>query len=210
MNESTLRDEEKARDALHFLIHKLEIVPTGPLNETQQSETLAILREHWDNIAGANETSMTAFKLDRAIAVQWHHGERTLSFEIERHGATVKGSSRAARQQWVVDLINCTAQQSVDGYNQLRPRDKSFLTAPAVAKIVALVKAGPETPTPDGAGWKDGALRIQPSVLFGLVSDSKQTQTNRTRNLRIATGKELTLLGWKIDSSGGGWSIKRQ
>ena len=112
---------------------------------------------------------MADFKLSRVNAILWDQDCHSLSFEIERHGATVKGSSRAERQQWVVDLVNCTAQHSVVGHGQLRPLDKSLLTAPAVAKIVALVKAAPETPTPDGAVWKDGALRIQPSVLFGHV-----------------------------------------
>ncbi len=69
MNESKLTNAENARDALHFLIHKLDIVSAGPLNETQQPETFAILLEHWHKIAGANETGMADFKLDRSQEV---------------------------------------------------------------------------------------------------------------------------------------------
>ena len=64
----------------------------------------------WESFDGSSETSMAADKIDgRARGFKWK--SPILTFEIERHGGTVIGSTRADRQEWTIDVEKRTAKQ---------------------------------------------------------------------------------------------------
>ena len=63
---------------------------------------------------------MEGYKLiDRMEKVEWV--PPVLRFQIERHGATVKGSSRAELHEWTIDLCKATAECVSKGSRQIIP-----------------------------------------------------------------------------------------
>ena len=78
-----------------------------------------LLANCWHELKGAGETAMQARKLDRAEDVSWN--PPVLSFTIERHGATVLGSSRAELHRWSVNMHQRTARCERGRYSQLLP-----------------------------------------------------------------------------------------
>ena len=66
-----------------------------------------------------------------------------IEFEIERHGGTVMGSSRAERQGWRIDLKNGTASHATLGYKQLYKQNARLDIRPVVKGVVEAVKGGP-------------------------------------------------------------------
>src|SRR5262245_57885057 len=85
----------------------LATLPQGPITDTS---TLArLLADAWHDFAGSNYAGMEGRKLlDRNIEyVAWT--PPLLTFTVERHGATVLGSTRAKLQEWTLDLEMRTA-----------------------------------------------------------------------------------------------------
>ena len=62
-----------------------------------------------------------------------------LNFVIERHGATVLGSSRAKRHKWEVNINNRTAICSEAGYRQLEPRQRGVNVRPMAKEAKQIV-----------------------------------------------------------------------
>ncbi len=78
----------------------LKNLDSGPVQETTQLERL--LAKVWDDLDG-DQGGMTGHKLIRRMEhVEWH--PPLLTFEIERHGGTVIGSTRADLKRWTVNF----------------------------------------------------------------------------------------------------------
>lgn len=83
------------------LLAYLASVPAGLIADTATLEVL--LASCWKQFEGSNAEGMAGYKLrGRMEDVVWH--PPSLRFMIERHGATVLGSTRAARQEWNINI----------------------------------------------------------------------------------------------------------
>jgi hypothetical protein len=58
-----------------------------------------------------------------------------LRFELERHGGTVNGSTRAEVHHWVVNLAEMSAHVEKSGHRQLRPTQTRLNVKPLVAEL---------------------------------------------------------------------------
>jgi hypothetical protein len=72
-------------------------------------------RSRDDAKRGADETAMEGWKVSRAEELSWN--PPILSFTIERHGATARGSSRAELHEWTVTLHEGTAHWAASSSN---------------------------------------------------------------------------------------------
>lgn len=90
----------------------------------------ALLADCWDNIQRSDDGGMQAYKLvGRIEQPVWE--PPLLSFNIERHGGTVQGSSRAEIQRWTINLALTTATVSEAGYRQLYRQQSPWTKAHA-------------------------------------------------------------------------------
>jgi hypothetical protein len=55
-----------------------------------------------------------------------------LTFVIERHGSTIRGSTRAELQHWTVDVNQGTATLALGGHRQLYPAQPRLNIQPLV------------------------------------------------------------------------------
>jgi hypothetical protein len=122
-------------DSCDDLVRFLNGLSDGDFNEQVASRLSKLLTFCWESFDGSSETSMAAHKIDgRARGFKWK--SPILTFEIERHGGTVIGSTRADRQEWTIDVEKRTARPAMIGYRQLTPRASAFKTEPAVSPNV--------------------------------------------------------------------------
>lgn len=124
------------RKSLQDFLLKL---PPGPIGEI--GELPALLAKAWESLIGTKSGGMRAEKLlGRIDSVAWNPPR--LEFTIERHGATVEGSTRANLQNWVVDVERGTADLRGSGTRQVRRSQPRLDIAILVVEISASVLAG--------------------------------------------------------------------
>jgi hypothetical protein len=93
----------------------------------------------WDVLAG-DDGGMTRSKLfGRMERVVWQPPK--FIFRIERHRATVMGSSRAELQEWTIDLEQRTKTVETVGRPQVRPMQGRLDVQPIVEEIAAAILA---------------------------------------------------------------------
>src|SRR5262245_57094022 len=109
----------QAMKALTRLRQLLQEQPAGELQGHRGKEVKELLADCWGELEGGDAEAMASWKLDRAEGLTWE--PPVLSFEIERHGGRVMGSSRAERQGWSVNLKEERANCCTIGHRQLSP-----------------------------------------------------------------------------------------
>lgn len=168
----------KLSPEMQALLEHLECLPPGPVVDmTALSERLSAC---WGEFEGSNKGSMAGRKLhDRMEQPMWNPPE--LTFEIERHGGTVMGSSRAELYQWTVDIERRTAVCAPSSYRQIRPMAKRLDVAPLAKSIAqAIVKREDH----QAVKWKQDKTA---HVLIGnvLPANSAAAQTLASRRKRF-------------------------
>jgi len=154
-----------------------------------------LLANCWHELEGAGETAMQARKLDRAEDVSWN--PPVLSFTIERHGATVLGSSRAELHQWSVDMHQRTARCERGRYRQLLP------TAPRLdVKAIAAVQQAPSSECDLVKSgilvWKsDEEIEVKHGRLVP-GEGYQQTVAGRRRRFRKQLTERMQTIGWGL------------
>jgi hypothetical protein len=83
---------------------------------------------------------MHARKLDRAEKFWWK--PPVLTFTIERHGATVLGSSRADLQRWELNLTTRDAECSKESYRQIHPATPKLDVKPIASRVCETIREG--------------------------------------------------------------------
>jgi hypothetical protein len=162
---------------LRSLLEELRNTPHGAIEGHAKYKVMHLLANCWDELEGAGETAMQARKLDRAEDVSWN--PPVLSFTIERHGATVLGSSRAELHRWSVDMHERTARCEPGRYRQLRP------TAPRLVKLGILV-------------WKsDDEIEVKHGRLVP-GGGYQQTVAGRRRRFRKQLTERRQTIGWGL------------
>lgn len=95
----------------------------------------------WDDLSG-DDGGMRGEKLiGRTESMSWH--PPLLRFRIERHGATVMGSTKAEVQEWAIDLERGTKSLVTASRRQVRPTQPRADVASVASEIVAAVTGGP-------------------------------------------------------------------
>ncbi len=184
-------------DTLAQIQHYLATLKPGEVSYNDVREVEALLSRCWDQLQGSGEGGMTAPKLrDRTEEMQWK--PPMLSFNIERHGAMVNGSSRAEVQQWRIDLSRKIAELSAVRPRQKLPMDKRLDVKPLAAEIAAFINAGREDQRLKWHG--EGCVR----VATGKVIPTTNKQTTNSRRKRFAAELESVLApsGWHRKRSG--------
>jgi hypothetical protein len=78
-----------------------------PSGEVEKDRLLEFLVPAWPAIDGGSDHAMAAHKLMRIEHPSWR--APILEFDMERHGGTVLGSTRADLEHWAVDVEAGTA-----------------------------------------------------------------------------------------------------
>jgi hypothetical protein len=167
----------------------LEKQPPGPIKANDVAHLVA---DAWDELDVSDDTSMQANKLWRMEEVEWK--SPFLCFDIERHGATVKGSSRATVYTWSIDIGDGTASIVRQRRRQLYDMD-TRIDIKSIAKSLLEAFEGKED---ERLKWKkDGSVQLNIAVI--IPETNKQTTSARRRRLRRALDKLLSPHGWKAE-----------
>lgn len=125
-----------ASPAIRKLLTRLESVAPGPILDPAHIEGL--LASCWEEFAGSHQEGMTSDKLSgRMEKLIWT--PPVLSFEIERHGGTKLGSTRAENHRWEVNLETRIATCNRVGYRLVKPMQSRVNVEPIAVEIAELI-----------------------------------------------------------------------
>ncbi|MBI2806515.1 MAG: hypothetical protein HYX68_16155 [Planctomycetes bacterium] len=162
----------------------------GEITDTSEIEPL--LAVAWNDLAG-DFGGMRPDKLfGRMEDVTWT--PPLLTFRIERHGATVMGSSRAEMQAWTIDVEKGTACCEAKGYRQLSPRQPPLDVKPLVDEVAAAIVNHADEPR---LKWVDQeTVRVKIGLIFSKGSAVKMTLAGRRKRFQMALAERLATKGW--------------
>lgn len=157
-----------------------------------------LLTWHWSSLDGSTAGGMSAAKLQgRTEALVWT--PPTLTFSIERHGATVLGSSRAEIQHWEVNLENATARLIKTGWRQIYPMARRMDVRPIAEEIARAILNGIEI---DSLKWiSPDEVKILTSVV--IPATNQQTTTARRQRLLKKILELVEPHGWRRAQTSG-------
>lgn len=193
-------DEKVRENQIADLRDFLSPMPQGPIAVEHGVELERRVQKVWTYLRGSEDGGMAADKLrGRVENPCWNPPE--LVFKIERHGATVLGSSRAELQTWCLNLDNLTARCADSGrYRQVRPRNPSLKVRPLAEEIARMVLSGTED---SRLQWQDDRnVRILTGQFLGDAGTPKQTIGGWRKRFHQALSELLQPQGWQRS---GGW-----
>jgi len=170
----------------------LASVPPGLIEDIQSLESLLV--DCWPDLDGSGGEGMYASKLrGRMESVKWN--PPILSFEIERHGGAVMGSTRAALHEWKVDVQLGTAAVCPTGrFRGLRPSSARWDAKAKADEIVRLILNGVDD---SQLKWdRDKSritIRLQGIVPYG---GGQRTYEGRRKRLLAALGERIEHTEW--------------
>ena len=148
--------------------------------------------DHWENIPGNDVSSMTSLKLSRISDTTWD--PPILTFEIERHGGFVQGSSKSEVQMWAYNTDTQSLSANVIGYRQTNPLGNRVATTRLALDIFQSIM---KTEDKDGLEWQqDGTIRVSVPIILPAGDSPKQTIDGRRRRFREELAKRMTDAGW--------------
>lgn len=177
----------------------LATLPPGPIPEdTKLDKALATC---WDGFRGSGEGGMKDDKLlGRMENVHWQ--SPILTFTIERHGGTTKGSTRAELQHWELNLDEQTACIVKEGHRQLQTMAPRMSIKAIAEEVGVLILSGKMDARI--RRQEDGCVKIVMSKLFPSDSGFKRTVKSRRQRLAQYVGDQLAKQGW-VASGGDGF-----
>jgi hypothetical protein len=201
----------KIPSSVQHLQNALRDIPRGTLNNDEAALINNLLSQCWHELEGAGETSMAAYKLGRAEQLSWC--PPCLSFTIERHGATVQGSTRGTLQRWTANLETLQVTYEEGGHRQLYPTAARLDVRPIAQRILTAVQKGRGSDSEFVRNrtlvWKDAnTLVMEPGRLL-LADGYKQTIDGRRKRLRTELLTRVGELGWRLERGGRFMLFKR-
>jgi hypothetical protein len=153
---------------------------------------------------------MAAHKLaGRAHRFRWK--PPLLTFEIDRHGGTAKGSTRADRQKWTLDVEKRTARPEKIGHHQLVACAPGFKAEPAVNHFVKVISQRLATPPGWNLKWiTDDEVRVVVRYLLPNPYGFKQTVEGQAKRLRKRLIEAMAAQGWQVASRSGKYLVFRR
>lgn len=186
---------------MQALRNYLSNLGNGPIKCTPKFEKL--LASAWEQFEGHDQHKMSSKKLfsadfgngiqPRLENIQWN--SPILSFKIERHGGTVRGSTRADLHDWFLNLDLKSAECLVESYRQLKPTSQRIDVKSIAQDIVEKMLSGKSHP--NTSKRKDGATVILTTKIFPEKSAAKQTVSQRRKRLMDEIEKMLSKAGWE-------------
>lgn len=165
-------------------------LPSGRIEDESKIESL--LAPCWSELSIDEGGGMDALKLHgRMDNAEWNPPD--LTFQIERHGGLVQGSSRAELQNWRVDLEKGTATLVRTGYRQLYRMAPRLDVKPIAREISELILSNKKD---ERLKWyDDGRVRVE---IGKVIPDwaAKQTTTGRRKRFRTELNRLLDRHGW--------------
>jgi hypothetical protein len=151
---------------------------------------LGLLCASWKSLAGSNVTKMAEQKLRRIENPRWQ--PPCLVFDIERHGETVCGSSRAGVFTWTVDIERKEATCARSGMRQLYAMDKRLDVKPLAETLATAISSRQPH---ESLKWNtNGSVRLDIGKIIPLTN--KETTSGRRTRLRKCLGSLLLPKGW--------------
>jgi hypothetical protein len=173
----------------------LKDLPPGPIADEHRSKVIGLLSDCWSELDGSEETKMAAYKLSRAESLIWE--PPLLTFIIERHGATVGGSSRAELQHWEVNVNAGTASRGHSKRRQLYRMGPRLNVQPIVQSVIDALRSGESLANGALIRDTDDQLRIKHGIL--IPGDGpKETVAGRRRRFRDAMERAMRAIGWEL------------
>lgn len=169
---------------------RLQSLESGPI-DNMSAEITSLLATAWDSFAGNNETKMAARKIHRAEKLCWYPS--ILSFEIERHGGTVMGSTRAEIQRWEVNLKTLEISCETVSHRQIEPMDRRLDTKRLAAEVAALIVSNSEHVL---LKWL-GTDKVRVNISEVIPQTYVRTTTSRRKRFRKQLTAELEKQGWE-------------
>ena len=122
--------------------------------------------------------------------VEWN--PPNLSFQIERHGGTVNGSSRAEMQHWEIDVVKETRSLVRTGYRQLKAMAESWNARPIAKDLASHIRSGLDH---EGLRWrKSGKVTINREI---IPFCARETGHSRAKRLNAAISDFLCDREWR-------------
>ena len=186
--------------SIDTLIEVLKHIPQGRLTKDVRNKLIPLLSECWSDFRGSSEASMRAWKLDRAEEFLWNPPRP--SFIIERHGATVLGSSRADLQRWELNLAARDARCWKESYRQIRPASPKLDVKPIASRVCETIREGSGSNSDlvqNGVVvWKgDDEVWVYHGKLIP-GGGYRRTVTGRRKRFRDELTNIMTPLDWKL------------
>jgi len=178
---------------LNALREYLIQIPRGAISSIE--EIPGRLARCWDALTITDTHGMRSDKLYRIEQVWW--SSPRLSFEIELHGGTVKGSVDAEVQTWIIDLDQRTASYEGSRKRLARELQTRLKVKPLVAEIVHLIE---DRTNDEQLRWpSDSRVRV---LIEKIIPDSAAQQTVAGRRRRFCKQLEPALKqrGWELVS----------
>jgi hypothetical protein len=138
---------------------------------------LKLLERGWNELDGSLCEGMEPRKVRRAEdPIEWY--SPNLYFLLERHGATVLGSTRAEMQRWEINLKDRLAEPEKAGLRQLRKMDSRWPAKTVAEEIARIILNG--VPDRRIQKTKNGKIKLISSEVFP-PSTNKMTRQYRSR-----------------------------
>jgi hypothetical protein len=167
----------------------LAALPAGTVGEVRAVEDL--LAEAWDEFEGSDQGGMVARKvLGRTEKMEWN--PPVLTFDLERHGATVRGSTGAEIQSWTINTADGKASVAGGRFRQVHARSPNWDAKAVAQEIAQLIIAKQEDPR---LIWNQKG-HVRPDIGNIVPGVNKQTREDRSRRFWDALLAELLPHSW--------------
>jgi hypothetical protein len=132
--------------------------------------------------------------LGRMEDIEWN--PPILRFNINRHGATVRKSSRADIYRWDVNIEEVSAHSEKVSYRQIRPKQHRLDVSPLAEEIAKKIIEFQED---DSLKWHDnGSVQVLIGKVIPEADSPKQTVIGRRKKFRKRLNKLLSDAGWIV------------
>ncbi|GAB1482883.1 hypothetical protein MASR2M78_16990 [Treponema sp.] len=165
-------------DSISRLQIALSTVPDGSIIENRET-ILTLLTKAWNSIQGTEQTSLFAEKLWRIEELEKKEGK--LYFQIERHGGTVNGSSRASLYSWEIDLASGKAIITKETFRQLSKAEKRLDVRPIAQELANSIISKQDNPY---LHWNSEKTSCKILISEVIPATNMQTTMARRRRLR--------------------------
>jgi len=186
----TLNKQDVVDDPVAYLEVVLQKIPSGSIIGEQESEVVNALAAAWSSLPGHEEQSTWSSKVHRAEKLNWE--PPVLKFILERHGATVNGSSRADLHHWEVNVQTGYATIRRIGKRQLEPMSRPLNVGPIAEKVADAIVNHQKN---DWLVWKRVSF-VQVRISLIIPETNLQTTTARRKRFRKALTEMLKPAGW--------------
>ena len=166
----------------------LKAQPPGPVDIDVE-----LLAACWETLSGSHLEGMTPEKLHRIENPEWR--PPLLCFDIERHGPTVLGSSRADLHHMAIDIDKKSVDTVNGAYRQLRPKANSLDVGPLCQEVADLIR---NQQVNEKLKWStNGSVFVEIGQVIPNTGGPKRTLEGRRRRFRELLEEILRPYGWR-------------